>query len=199
LSQGRGPPTAPVSSGCPQPGLTQLQPGHLGLGLADQQIGHHQLWQVAPAFGLGLVAGVLLQQLQGGGALAPDHLVRGPVAGGHRGYQLDQQLVADQAVAGDRGGEPVGQGRPADRGDLVGLATLGIDLPGGDQAVAFQPGQGGVDLADVQRPTLAQPPLHGGLELVAVVGLLVQQRQQRVLDRHRHSLQVILLLSMHTQ
>jgi hypothetical protein len=175
LSQGLGPPTAPVSSGCPQPGLTQLQPGHLGLGLGNQQIGHHQLWQVPLAFGLGLVAGVLLQQLQGGGALAPDHLERGAVAGGHRGHQLDQQLVADQAVAGDRGGEPVGQGRPAGRGDLVGLATLGIDLPGGDQAVAFQSGQGGVDLADVQRPTLAQPPLYGGLELVAVVGPVVQQ------------------------
>jgi hypothetical protein len=137
LSQGRGPPTAPVSSGCPQPGLTQLQPGHLGLGLGDQQVGHYQLGQVPPPLGLGLVAGVLLQQLQGGGALAADHRQRGAVAGCDCGHQLDQQLVADQPVAGDRGGEPVGQGRPPGRGDLVGLAALGINLAGGDQAVAF--------------------------------------------------------------
>jgi hypothetical protein len=95
LSQGRGPPAAPVTPGCAQPGLTQLQPGHLSLGLGDQQVGHHQLGQVPLPLGLDLVAGVLLQQLQGGGALAADHLKGGAVAGGHRGHQLDQQLVAD--------------------------------------------------------------------------------------------------------
>ena len=76
---------------------------------------------------------------------------------------------------------------PPGAGDGVGgpLRPAGGADPGHThQPVALQPAEGGVDLAKLQRAAEGEPLVIGALEVVAVVGLSIEQPEQGVRDGH---------------
>ena len=126
-----------------------------------------------------LEPGVVLQRGHGRGALLLDDRADVDAGHGDRHRQLDRQLVARRLGAGDRVVNQVAtSARPAsvtpvDRRGPRSSAPVPLDQP-----VALEPGQGRVDLPDVERPGRAGALLELGAQLVAVHRPLLQQRQQ---------------------
>src|SRR5674476_702512 len=72
--------------------------------------------------------------------------------------QLYDELIARGVAAVDRGGPPALHLGPTLVGQAITDPALVVGTPGSlDQAVTLQPGQGRVDLPDVQRPGAAGP------------------------------------------
>ena len=110
------------------------------------------------------------------------------VTGADGGHDFEEEVVA--VAAGGDGWlvEPAVEFGAAGRGqavdDAVGLDLLRLAL-GVDQAVAGEPVEDLVEVADVQpAPLVADGLIEAGFQLVAVGGLGRQQGQYRVLQGH---------------
>ncbi len=103
---------------------------------------------------------------------------------GDRERELDRQLVARRLGTGDGRGEPRRDLLVPGRRRAVHDVTFLVDPRSFDEAVTLEPGQRRVDLPDVERPGGARASLELRPQLVAVHRPLLQQRQQRVPDRH---------------
>ena len=112
--------------------------------------------------------GVVLQRPDGDRPLGLDDGADVHPGSGQAEGELDGQLVPGRVGAGHRGSEPGADFGLAGRGDAVDDVAFAVAAVFADQAVAFQPVQGGVDLPDVQRPGGPGAVLEFGPELVAV-------------------------------
>src|SRR5205823_7246441 len=98
--------------------------------------------------------------------------------------QLDRELVTVRALTFYGRAEPPSNLRTAGIGEQVQqVARVVVPCPG-DQAVPLQAGQRRVHLPDVERPGAPGALLEPRLELVAVRGALVEEREQALSDRH---------------
>src|SRR6185436_20735392 len=163
------------------------EPADLGLGPEDQGVEQDQERRVAFRVGLGLAARVRLELLDGGTPLPLEERGDVDVARRDREEHLDRQLVAGRGLDHDRVVEPLAELGAARRCDSVLPPVLfggRVPVDGLDEPVPLQPLDGRVDLPDVERPVATGSPLEGSLELVAVAGSLVEEREQSVPDRH---------------
>src|SRR5579859_1303912 len=84
--------------------------------------------------------------------------------------------------------EPLLHLRGPKLGDLVPLAVRtrpGLDLTGGDLAVAGEPGKGGVDLTEGKRLAPAEVGVVVPLQVVAVAGIPLQQAKESKGNAHQ--------------
>src|SRR5665811_1270567 len=127
----------------------------------------------------------VLQVTQRRGSLSLHEALYVDARHGNGQRKLDDKLIARGIAAIDRRLPPALDLGPTLVGQPVVDPALVVGAPGGlDQAVTLQPGQGRIDLPDVQRPGAAGPRLELAAQLRAIHRLLRQQRQQPPSDRH---------------
>ncbi len=167
-----------------QPAVGGVQPLHDRVQPVQLGVDHQRQAEVEVGLLL-LEPGPLLHQLDQVAPVRLDDLVHVDAGQPDRDQDLDDQLVARRRAEVGRRAQPAGQLLGAVGGDPEPLLRAGIGVVVGlDEAVALQPLQGRVHLADVERPDLAGARLELLAQLQAVLRALAEQRQQRVPDAH---------------
>jgi hypothetical protein len=173
--------------GAPAPrrpgGPRTARAANLGLRLKQQAVQGEGPGQIVAGSVVALQPGELLQRPHRRRSLLLDHPVDVGRWRTHGEDELDGQLLARHRLAADRPREPGVQLCAAGVGQPVDLLAVRLRI-GLDKAVAFQPGQGGVDLPVVQRPEVAAGRLELALQAVAVLGAFLQQGQEAVANAH---------------
>jgi hypothetical protein len=144
-------------------------------------VGEHRLDDPPTLLDLGELA----HALEVGAALGVEVFLGGPVEH-EREHDLGEQDRLQVRLGRDRLGQPgVDVGR-AGLGDDVALAVGSVARLDADDhlAVAGQPGQGRVDLAERQRPTPPEERVVVALQVVAVAGLALEQTEQSQGNAH---------------
>ncbi len=176
--------------------LAVVEPAHLGLGGEDHRFEDQQPRGVALLVGARLELRELLQRAQRGGALGLHDGWDVDAGRRDRERELDGQLVPRAPAALDGRGEPPRHLAPALVGDAVRRAAVTVGLADGlDQAVAFEPPERRVDLADVQRPGRAGGGVELRSQLVAVHRAPLQQGEKTVPNRHAYRVCILRMLS----
>ena len=143
--------------------------------------------------GRGLQAGDVAQGAQGGATLGLDHGldVDRRIGGGHS--ELHDQLIALGMLTRDRRGPPGGEDIATGVGQLKDFriaARVGLGVRH-DLAVALEALHRLVDLADVERPGSTRLLLEHLLQTVDTRGLLRDECQQCIANRHNSPFVVV--------
>ena len=161
-----------------------VEPAHLGLGLEDHRVEHQPPGQVGVGCVLSRVYSCSVRMVAVRWVCTTARTSTPGVVSASASLMASSSRGRSARL--DRGGEPERQLGPARVGDLVRPLPPVVLRQRAHQAVAFQPGEGGVDLPDVQRPGAAGGLLELGPQLVAVAGAAFEQGEQTVPDGHSY-------------